>query len=91
MVFQWTNTHINCHNPSIKLATKAKACKGVGQEESPGVTSHTSKNAKECEGMNPHTPKWTTILGIRISVDSQISKGRLQGAKLIGLKIPLYH
>jgi hypothetical protein len=31
----------------------------MGQEGSPGITSCVPKNAKECEGMNPHTPKWT--------------------------------
>jgi hypothetical protein len=29
-----------CHNPSLGLATKARACKVAGQEGSPGVTSH---------------------------------------------------
>jgi hypothetical protein len=46
-----------CHNPSLGLATKAKACKGEGQEGSMGVTSHVPKNVGECEGMNLHTPK----------------------------------
>jgi hypothetical protein len=27
----------NCHNPNLGLATKAKACKVAGQEESPGM------------------------------------------------------
>jgi len=44
-------------NPSLGLATKARACKVVGQEGSMGVTSHALGNAKECEGMNPHIPK----------------------------------
>ncbi len=46
-----------CCNPSLGLATKARACKVAGQEGNPGVTSHTFENAKECERMNPHTPK----------------------------------
>jgi hypothetical protein len=29
----------------------------VGQERSPEVTFHALENAKQCEGMNPHTPK----------------------------------
>jgi len=32
---------------------------GCGSRGKPGVTSHAPKSAKECEGMNPHTPKWT--------------------------------
>jgi hypothetical protein len=25
-----------------------------------------SRECKECEGMNPHTPKWTPIVGVRV-------------------------
>jgi len=28
------------------------------------------ESAKECEGMNPHTPKWIRILGIGILMES---------------------
>ncbi len=52
-----------CHNLNLGLATKAKACKSAGQEGSLGVTFHALGSAKECEGMNLHTP----ILGVRIS------------------------
>jgi hypothetical protein len=44
-------------NPNLGLAIEARACKGEGQEGSPKITSHVSRNAKECEGMNLHTPK----------------------------------
>jgi hypothetical protein len=47
----------SCRNPSLGLATKARACKVAGQEGSPGVTSHIPGSAKECEGMNLHTLK----------------------------------
>jgi hypothetical protein len=46
-----------CRNPSLGLATKAKACKGAGQKESSKVTSHALGSVGECEGMNPHIPK----------------------------------
>jgi hypothetical protein len=46
-----------CRNPSLGLATKARACKGAGQEGSSGVTFHALGSVGECEGMNPHTPK----------------------------------
>jgi hypothetical protein len=69
-----------CRNPSLGLVTKAKVCKGAGQEGSPGVTSHASKSVGECEGMNPHNPKWALILGVGVSMDSQIFKERLQGS-----------
>jgi hypothetical protein len=46
-----------CCNPSLGLMTKARACEGVGQEGSSGVTFHVPGSAKECEEMNLHTPK----------------------------------
>jgi hypothetical protein len=71
--------------------TKARVCKGAGQEGSPRVTSHALRNVGECEGMNPHTPKWTPTLGVVVPMDSQIFRGWLQGSKFIGLKSSLYH
>jgi hypothetical protein len=44
-------------NFSLGLVTKAKACEGASQEGSTGVTFHALGSARECEGMNPHTPK----------------------------------
>jgi hypothetical protein len=52
----------NCRNHSLRLATKGRACKSAGQEGSPRVTFHAPESAKECEGMNPHTPKGTPTL-----------------------------
>jgi hypothetical protein len=46
-----------CYSLSLGLTTKVRACKVAGQEGSPGVTSHDPGSAKECEGINPHTPK----------------------------------
>jgi len=37
--------------------TKARACKGVGQEGSPGVTFYALGNAGKCEEMDPHILK----------------------------------
>jgi hypothetical protein len=53
-----------CRNPNLGLATKARGYKVAGQEKDPGITSHASENAKECEGMNPHIPKRTPMLGV---------------------------
>jgi hypothetical protein len=79
------------YNPSIGLTTKARVCKVVGQEGSLGVTSSAPKSAKECEGMNSHTPKWTPILGIGVPMDFRIFKGKLKGSKPIELKHSLYY
>jgi hypothetical protein len=47
----------NCRNPSLGLATKVRAYEGASKEGSLGVTFHGLGNARESEGMNPHTPK----------------------------------
>jgi hypothetical protein len=44
-----------------------------------GVTSHILGSVGECEGMNPHTPKWTLILGVGLPVDSWTFRHQLQG------------
>ncbi len=36
----------------------------------PGNHIHTPGNAGECEGMNPHTPKWIAILGVGVPMES---------------------
>jgi hypothetical protein len=71
--------------------TKVGACKGASQERSLGVTSHAPKSVGECEGMNPHSPKWAPIFGVGVSMDSWIFKGQLHGSKPIELKHSLYH
>jgi hypothetical protein len=63
-----------CHNPSLGLATKAKACEGADQEWNPGVTFHASGSVGKCGGMNPHTPKWTPTLKVGVSMDYSIFK-----------------
>ncbi len=80
-----------CCNLSLGLVTKARACEGACQEWNLGITFHVPKSLEKCEGMNPHTPKWALILGVEVSMDSWISKGRLQGSKLIRLNSSLYH
>ncbi len=80
-----------CHNPSPGLVTKPRACKFAGQEGSSGITPYAPESVGKCEGMNPHTPKGASILGVGVSVDFRIFIKRLQGSKLNGLKSFLYH
>jgi hypothetical protein len=68
-----------CCNLSLGFAIKVRACKGVGQKGSLGVTSHILGSVGECEGMNLHTPKWTLILGVGLPVDSWTFRHQLQG------------
>ncbi len=46
-----------CCNLNLGLTTKVTACKGAGQEGNLGITSHAFGSGRDCEGMNPHTPK----------------------------------
>ncbi len=62
----------NCRNPSLGLTTKARACKGAGQEGSLGITFHALGSVGKCEGMNLHTPKQVPTLGVRVTMDSRI-------------------
>jgi hypothetical protein len=80
-----------CCNPNLGFVTKTRGCKVSSQEKDPWVTSHAPESAKECEGMNPHTPKWTPMLGVGILVDFWIFRTQLQGPKPISLKSFLYH
>jgi hypothetical protein len=52
---------------------------------------HALKSAKECEGIDPHTPKGTPTLGIGVQVDFQMFREKLQGLKPNGLRSFLYH
>jgi hypothetical protein len=61
-------------NVVVGLTTKARACKVVDQEGSLGVTSHAPRSVGKCEGMNPHTPKGASTLGVGVLADSQIFK-----------------
>jgi hypothetical protein len=46
------STHRNkCCNPSFGLANKAKGLQGDEPRRSPGVTSHTPRSVRKCEGM----------------------------------------
>jgi len=38
----------------------------------PKTHTHMPRNARECEGMNSHIPKWTSTLGVGFPMDSQI-------------------
>jgi hypothetical protein len=71
--------------------TKAKDCKVAGQERSLGVTLHALGSVGKCEGMNPHTPKGVSTLGIIVPVNFRIFKEKLKGSKHNGLRNLLYH
>ncbi len=67
--------HFRCHNPSLGLATKARGCKVASQEGRPRVMPHAPGNARECEGIDLHTPNGTPTLGVGVLVDSRMLRG----------------
>jgi hypothetical protein len=80
-----------CCDPNLGLATKTKVCKGASRNGSLIITFHVRESVGECEGMNPHTPKWVFTLGVGILIDLQIFREVFQRSKFIGLKNSLYH
>jgi hypothetical protein len=71
-----------CHDPSLRLTTKVEAWKSVGQKCNPGVTLHSW----ECEGMNPHAPKWTLTLGVGIPLGVLQIQKNISGVKAQWMK-----
>jgi hypothetical protein len=76
----------SCRNLSLRIATKARACKFVGQEGSMGVASHAPGSVKECEGMNPHIPKWTPIWELESQRTPESSEGHCRDQKPLDWK-----
>jgi len=50
----------------LGLRPRQGGCKVVGQKVSPGDMPHALGSAKKSEGIDPHTPKGTPTLGIRV-------------------------
>jgi hypothetical protein len=73
----WWGVLLLCCNPSFGLATKARACWSAGQKWIPIVAFNVLRSVGECDGMNPHIPKWVFTLGIGVLMDFWIFKGRL--------------
>ncbi len=59
-------------------------------QESHHILSGVQESARECEGMNTHTPKATPTWGDGVSVDSQNFRKRLQRSNLNELWRSLY-
>jgi hypothetical protein len=68
-------------NPSFGLATKAKRVAKVRAKRKPGVTSYTLGSVRKCEGVNPHTPKWTPMLGVGVPKGLPNFQSAIAGAK----------
>jgi hypothetical protein len=68
------------YNPSVAtLALGSRPKQGLAKvraKSEPESHISCSWGARECEGMNPHIPKWVPTLGVGILMDSQIYKSR---------------
>ncbi len=71
-MFEWMDFLTNCLLVMIFVATFAlgswprqAGCKVMDQGR-PESHITCSRECKECEGMNLHTPKWTPIVGVRV-------------------------
>jgi hypothetical protein len=56
----------SCRNLSFGLATKVRGLQGCGPRGRPRSHFTCSRECKECEGMNPHTPKGTPMLVVGV-------------------------
>jgi len=70
---------------------RQRACKVAGQEGSSGVMPHALGSVRECEGIDPHTPKGSPTLGVGVPMESRMFREQFQGPKLNGLRSSLYH
>jgi len=75
-----------CHDPSLRLVTKVRSCKGASRKWSLKVTFHALGNVGKCKGMNPHTPKWAPTLGIKIQWILKFSESNFKGQNSLDWK-----
>jgi len=52
-----THKQDSCCNPSLGLVTEVRVYKSCGPRMKPKSHIHAPGSARECKGMNPHTPK----------------------------------
>jgi hypothetical protein len=76
------HTYILYHNFNLGLATKERACEGVGQKWSPGITFHVPRNVKECEGMNPTFTNELSLWELESQSTPKSLKGNCRGQNL---------
>jgi hypothetical protein len=74
-------------NPSIRLMTKTRACKGGGQKWSSGVTFHVLESVGKCEGMNPIIPNELPLWELEFRWTSKFSEGNCRGQNSLDWKV----
>jgi hypothetical protein len=56
------------------LALNSRPKQKHGKVQAKSATQESHLHSWECEGMNPHVPKWTPTLGIEIPMEFRIFK-----------------
>jgi hypothetical protein len=54
---------------------------GCGPRGTPGSHITCSQEWKECEGMNPHTPKWIPMVGVGVPKGLPNFQSAIKGVK----------
>jgi hypothetical protein len=68
-----------CHIPSFGLATKARACKGVGQEKSPEVTSRALRSVGEWREWTLTFPSELSFWELKSRCTPELSENHYKG------------
>ncbi len=79
-----------CRNPSLRLVTKAKACKVAGQEGGLGVTSHALGSANSAKSVREWTftlPSELPLWELESQMDSRIFRAQCKGQNPLGQKV----
>jgi hypothetical protein len=80
--------HVNCHNPSFGLVTKARGCKVAGQEEDPGAL-HMLLRVQRVRGHEPshsQVNSHVAMLGVRVPKGLPDFQNAIVGVKTPCLK-----
>jgi hypothetical protein len=64
---------------ALGLQPRQKGLQGCGPRRSPEVTSHTPGNVRQCEGVNPHTPRQLPLWEMEFRWTIETSKNNFKG------------
>jgi hypothetical protein len=90
--FKVQNEEYHYYDPNLRFMIKARAYKGAGQKLARESYFMLPRSVRECEGMNPHTPKWAPTLGVPLwELESQwileYLKGDCKGQNSLDWKV----
>jgi hypothetical protein len=85
----WSPKHVIviCHNLSLGLATKARACKGVSREWSSGVTFHAPKNVGGVKEWTHTLPSGLWLWELESQWTLEFSKSNCRGQNSLDWRV----